>query len=342
MIVRSGNAPTVIENFSRGYRPLIEQSDRATEIYHSSFLASVSRIARRGFMKSYVTLTNPPKWRGRLLVSETARRFAAKGVRYDGAFDCKTLSFDIPENQALKATLREVSFWLKQKAMNEELTEANGFLRAFAAIKDWQGPIERLIADIPQLAKTLPSHLSYYREPLWTSYAILQGGIPDIASEGYFALDSMIVNVSAVFEEYARKAIVERARGLDLKVRDGNKEPMRFFSDGDEKYKVRPDIILEQGGEVVAILDVKYKQTVKESDRYQMLAFMEAAGAPRAAFVCPTADDEIPSHYMGRTPSGRHMAIIKIDLASEDFNSEEEKIFYNVLRLVQGRYDFVH
>ena len=179
MIVRSGNAPTVIENFSRGYRPLIEQSDRATEIYHSSFLASVSRIARRGFMKSYVTLTNPPKWRGRLLVSETARRFAAKGVRYDGAFDCKTLSFDIPENQALKATLREVSFWLKQKAMNEELTEANGFLRAFAAIKDWQGPIERLIADIPQLAKTLPSHLSYYREPLWTSYAILQGGFPN-------------------------------------------------------------------------------------------------------------------------------------------------------------------
>src|SRR5688500_16350438 len=47
MIVRSGCLPSVVEGFSRGYRPKFEYSDKAIEVYHESLLSSVDRLVDR-------------------------------------------------------------------------------------------------------------------------------------------------------------------------------------------------------------------------------------------------------------------------------------------------------
>jgi 5-methylcytosine-specific restriction enzyme subunit McrC len=342
MMVRAGNIPNVIEDFSRGYQPLFHLSKNTIELYYSSFLASVGRMVRRGLIKHYAEVKNPSKWRGRLLISETVKRYAARGIRYSGVFNVTTLSGDVPENKLIKLALADVLAWLSDspKPHQKRLAEAQQLYRAFSDVSGFCGQQRHLIAAIPRLAKFLPRHMEHYREPMWTAYTILQRSMPDVVQDGYASLDSMIIDISSVFENYVRRVIEEKAYQLKFKVRDGNIHQRRFFRQGDEIYKVKPDIWIEEGGFTKAILDVKYKPSIKEQDRYEVLAFMEATGATHAAFICPKMSEAEPSKFLGTTPGGRSMAVIRIDLAAEDLQAEEEKMFAAVLEVIEGRYSF--
>jgi 5-methylcytosine-specific restriction endonuclease McrBC regulatory subunit McrC len=345
MIVKAGSLPVAIDGFARGYRPVFAQSDRAIEIYHSSFLSSLKNVLQRGLIKDYVQVINPPKWRGRLMVSQTVNRYLAKGIKYDGSFDYRTLSIDIPENQAIKAALANTISWLRGRKVADWKNKselARDFFAAFNEVSDWHGRETYLVAALPRLINSLSQYRRYYGEILWTSYAILQDSIPDLAQEGYVSLDSMIVDVSEVFEAYTRKVISERLDGTTMRVLDGNRQgnQRRFFSDGDHQFVVKPDIIIEEAGTVVAVLDAKYKPAVKEQDRYELLAFMEAMGVKHSAFICPRTAAAEPSRLLGSTLGGRHMGIIRVDLAANDMTAEEDKLFENAMKVVAGRYDF--
>ena len=71
-----------------------------------------------------------------------------------------------------------------------------------------------------------------------------------------------------------------------------------------------------------------------------LLAFMEATGSKFAAFICPKTSDVEPSRFLGRTVGGRSMGIIRFDLAVDDLVAEEDRLFRNTLKLIEGSYDF--
>jgi 5-methylcytosine-specific restriction enzyme subunit McrC len=290
MIVRAGQIPAVVEDFLRGYKPLFERTDKAIELYYRSYLASLSRILKRGLLRRYVQVDNPPRWRGRLLVSETINRYIARGIRYGAIFQFTTISHDIPENQFLKAALSEVVAWLTRSpepAHRGRLPDARALLQEFTSISDLKPPLWRAIAELPRLTRFLPLHVIQYREALWSAYAILQRSIPDVLQGGYVSLDSMIVDISAVFEGYSRAIITEFAQELPgITVKDGNVHYTPFFTGG-SAYRVQPDIMILKDGTVNSVFDVKYKPAISEQDRYEVLAFMEATGAFHAAFICP-------------------------------------------------------
>lgn len=342
MLVRSGNIPGVIENFSRGYRPRLTEHQRALDIYHAPYLRGLNQLVERGVLKSYINLANPPPWRGRLLASETASRFIAKGIRFQGAFDVNTLSPDNDANRILKAALVEVLSWLSRRGskFQSALSEGNRLMRFFAGVSDPLPPTWRVADIVPTVARSLPSYMSHYREPLWTAYAILEGGVPDILEEGYLSLESMIVDVSAVFEAYARSVLREWGIEAGWQVIDGNIQPTHFFSSGEGGYQVKPDIVLRRSEQDVAVFDVKYKPAVKEQDRYEMLAFMEATGVSYAAFICPKVSEAESSRMLGTTSSGRRMAIIRFDLGASDLLTEEEKLITAVEKVTSGQFDF--
>ena len=345
MIVRSGEVPFVVPDFARGYKPRFEVNAKAEETYHASFLRAVQVISRRGLIKSYVTIPDPPNWRGRFLVSETVNKFISKGIRYSGAFDFKTLSANIPENIAIKEGLIAVNSWLHKFKPKDQLCVSSGqLLDAFAGVRRWDGPIGKLMEEIPWRVNALPSHQAYYHEPLWTAYVLLQKMLPDVGVDGIdglVSLGSMIVDVSKVFEAYARRVLEEAAPSIGVRVSDGNKSPSRFFNDN-PAFSVHPDIILRKHGNVVAILDVKYKANPKESDRYEILSFLEATSARRAVFICPVTSPTDISQYIGKTLGDREMSIIRINLAADDLASEEAKFVRNVKRVLDGIYAFEH
>jgi len=342
MIVRSGRLPSAIDNFTRGYKPLFERASNAIEVYWEPYLSSVQRVLERGLLKRYERVPNPPKWRGRLLISETVKRFAARGIRYRAAFEFTTLSHDISENRLVKAALADVVDWMSnapsRAAAKARLPFAQSLMRALEDITDLRRPLSAQLGEVPKFVQLLPPYAGHYREALWMAYAILQRAIPDIQRGGYASLTSMIVDVSAVFEGYARTIILERAQEAGLVVRDGNLHHRPFFVGATTPYKVLPDIIIqEKNGTVRAVLDVKYKQSINEQDRYELLAFMEATGATRAAFVCPKFVDEERFQFLGTTRGGRSMTILRVDLATQDLRAEEDRLYSLVEKVLDSQ-----
>jgi 5-methylcytosine-specific restriction endonuclease McrBC regulatory subunit McrC len=339
MIAHSGVAPVAIPAYSRGYLPRFEGAENVEQIYRRSLLAGANRIVERGLMKTYQKQENPPKWRGRLLASETVRRHASKGIKYRKEFSFSTLSLSSIENIALRAALDQLARWLAEEdRKSPDLAEARRLQGHFSSVREWTEPTSALVSQLGRKIGVLPPQLAYYRDPLWMAFLMLQRAIPDVGADGSVALDSLITDVSKVFEAYVRRSLVDRADREAWRIADGNLRPSSFFTDNGT-YEVKPDIVVSTHGKPIAVLDAKYKLSPKETDRYELLSFMDAVGVEHGAFVCPATGDE-RSGFIGTTGGGKRMSILRFNLNADDPQAEEERFFSNVRKLALGQRDF--
>ncbi|MGS1012301.1 5-methylcytosine restriction system specificity protein McrC [Rhodanobacter sp. UC4450_H17] len=339
MLVRSGVIPTAISSFSRGYLPRFTTVANVERVFGRSLVDGAKLIAKRGFMKEYIRPLNPSPWRGRLLASDTIRRHASKGVRYRHEFDLSILSPSIIENIALKSALTQTTDWFQRNdRRNPIIAEAKAILHDLWPVAVWDGMQSDLVTRLSQRIRALSPRLPHYRDPLWASLLILQNSLPDIAFDGFVRLDSLIVDVSAVFEAFLRRELADRLRPLGYEVQDGNRTPRPLFTDAGQ-YSVHPDIIIWRDGSVVALLDVKYKPSPKEQDRYEVLSFMDAMGVSVGGFVCPAVEEDT-SRYVGETASGKKFFSIRYDLAVVDPDAESDRFAENVIRMLVGSRDF--
>jgi hypothetical protein len=340
MIVKSGVAPNAIPDFSRGYFPKFETGKEAEKIYYAPLIGGVERILEVGLMKSYNAIENPPVWRGRLRVSDTIKRHRARNVRYRTEFDYVTLSYGGVENIALKHTLKIVRNWLAEKdGKNAALLRAELALRRMSSIPDSKFDVASLAREIGRSAAHLPAHYAYYRDPLWTAYLLLQNKLPDLSDQGFLTLDSLIVDLSMVFEAFIRLALSEKFQARGFKIVDGKSKMYPFFV-ADNTYRVQPDIVILKQGIPVALLDVKYKPEPKESDRYEVLSFMEALAVNKGGFVCPQREGAT-SRFMGSTSGGKELSLLRFDLAAVDVDTEVNRLAENVDRLLNGIRDYI-
>lgn len=339
MLARSGVAPLAIVDFSRGYLPRLESSENVAHIYARSLIEGCERILSRGLMKGYSEVSPPPPFRGRLLAAETIRRFRARGIKYRHAFSFNTLSSSTVENLALKEALEVLVRMLRRSGDREKLlNRCQAIAEAFEVCGDWGGSRFKLVSDLGRQVSYLPSQLGYYRDPLWTAYLLLQQGLPDVDGDGRISLDSLIIDASKVFEAYARRCFSDRAAIEDWSVFDGNLTPSDFFKD-EGKYTVSPDIVLAKSGKPFAVLDAKYKPHPKETDRYELLAFMDALDVKIGGFVCPAVTDET-SRYLGTTAGGKAMTVLRLDLAATNPELEADRLIRNVKHMVAGAQRF--
>lgn len=333
MLVRSGVIPSAISGFARGYMPRFVAADNAERIYARSLIDSVKLIARRGYMKEYLPPKNPAAWRGRLLTSDTVRKHGAKGIRYRHEFEQNILTPSTVENIAIKTALRQVIEWFEgNDQRNEMLSQARGLYRDLWHVSDWDGSKGDLVQQLARKIHMLSPRLSHYRDPLWSAYLIMQSALPELSFDGFVRLDSLIVDVSKVFEAFLRRELSIRLSQHGYTVQDGRIAPRPFFRDGGI-YSVHPDIIIRRDDEVVAVFDAKYKPDPKETDRYEVLSFMDAMGVDLGGFVCP-ADGVDTSRYMGTTTSGKQMVLLRYDLAAENPDAEADRFTANVLNAI--------
>jgi 5-methylcytosine-specific restriction enzyme subunit McrC len=339
MLVRSGVIPAAIAGFSRGYMPRFVTAQNVEKIYGRSLVDGVKLIARRGFAKEYIKPSFAIPWRGRLLASDTARRHAAKGIRYRHEFDHSTLSPSTIENISLKSALNQVRNWhAKNDKRNPIIQEASALLHDLWPVLEWDGRRTDLVNLLARKIRTLSPQLVHYRDPLWSSFLILQSVLPEVSFDGYVKLDSLIIDVSTVFESFVRKELTERLWQLGYTVEDGNQLPGKFFRDGGP-YTVHPDIVIRKDKNIVGLLDAKYKPDPKEQDRYEVLSFMDAMGVSIGGFVCPSNGID-SSRYLGTTNSGKQMFSLRYDLAALDPGAESSRFANNVVRMVEGTHEF--
>ncbi|MDV4155888.1 5-methylcytosine restriction system specificity protein McrC [Rhizobium brockwellii] len=339
MMVRSGVIPTAISGFSRGYMPRFVAAANVEKIYGRSLLDGTKSIAKRGFMKAYVKNANAPPWRGRFMTSETVKRHASKGIRYRHEFDHSTLSPTVIENISLKEALKQVRQWhLANDKKNPIVKEIDAQLHDLWSVADWDGRRIDLVSELSRKVRRIPPQLAHYRDPLWAAFLILQSLLPEVGFDGFVKLDSLIIDVSKVFEAFIRRELADRLWRQGYSVEDGNKRPGNFFVDGGG-FTVHPDIVIRKDGAIVALLDAKYKTEPKEQDRYEVLSFMDAMNVAVGGFVCP-ANGVDTSRYLGSTATGKKMFGLRYDLASRDADAEAQRFSENVVKMINSSHDF--
>jgi hypothetical protein len=335
MLAHSNVAPLAISGFSRGYIPRFQTSKAVSDVYARSLVDGCERVLTRGLMKGYHRVANPPPFRGRLLVADTIKRHRARGNRYKQEFAYSTLSAATVENFALKEALRVLIETLRREKDRKKLLPlATSVYSRFAPVPNWSEKTSALVSALGRRISLLPPQLGYYRDPLWTAYLLLQQSLPDVGGDGSVSLDSLIIDVSKVFEAYTRRCLFDRAASEGWAILDGNLKPSNFFVDQGE-YSVHPDIVVAHAGKPIAVLDAKYKLKPKDPDRYELLSFMDALGVKIGGFVCPAIDNS-PSRYMGTTAGDKSMSLLRFDLSADDPLAEADRLFRNVQRIVKG------
>lgn len=338
MLVRSQKAPTAISGFTRGYTAGFFRAENVEKLFGPSLVAQSLKVVTKGLVKRYETPERRTPWRGRYLAAETIRRHASKGIRYRHEFDQSVLTESTTDNFAIKEAIKLVADWYrKNDAKSPVNREASIALAGFQNVRDWGSGNRSLLASLAYRLSGR-SIRPDYSDALWSAYAVLADSIPDVGTSGDLNLDSLIVNVSEIFEAYLRRELSDRLRCEGFKIFDGWKRPSRFFADGGS-FSVHPDIIIEREGAIVAVLDAKYKPDVSEQDRYEVLSFMDVMGVDVGGFVCPARDSEM-SRFMGTTISGKRLSNLRFDLAASDPELEAARFAENVCRLIQGRQDF--
>ena len=335
MLVRSGTLPKAISGFARGYLPSFVATTNVEQVFGPTLVSGIEVIVRRGIEKEYLSVSEGTPWRGRLLATDTVKRHAAMGIRYRHEFDHKTLSASTMQNIALKAALIQVRDWYRRfDRRNRTVHDANTLLRQLNSIAAWEGSKVELLRSLKKKLLASSTNRTYYLEPLWAAFAVLQGALPDVSFDGNVRLESLIVDVSMVFEAFVRRELEEGLGALGYFVEDGNKSPSRFFTEGDTS-EVRPDIVVRRERTPLMVLDAKYKRKPTEQDRYELLSFMDALGVAVGGFVCPAHGTE-KTRLMGRTASGKVMFLLRYDLSAVDSDEEAKRLVANAVRAVGG------
>jgi 5-methylcytosine-specific restriction endonuclease McrBC regulatory subunit McrC len=153
----------------------------------------------------------------------------------------------------------------------------------------------------------------------------------DLVGRAHF--ETVILDVSLIFENYVRKICLERAatRLAGCEILDGNRWPVPLFATSG-KHTVHPDMYFRRAGRIVAVADTKYKPEPSTQDRYELLAFCEALGVNNAAFICPGTGAEAMAAHYGTTRTGRKLDVLRIDLAKRDMGPEEDRFVMSLSR----------
>jgi 5-methylcytosine-specific restriction enzyme subunit McrC len=329
MVWRAGKELDGLSDFIRGYQEEPGAITTPEELYVKSFISALHTLRRLGPMKRYQRRETDTELKGRLMVMPSVSRFTARGYRHRHVFEVFDHSTDIAENRILKHTAeRLLRHFIAQPAGDNSAvaTELKSVLTLLPGVDANAVDAVTVARRVPGLMRSLPSTHRFYEPALWLSYLIsTRSGVSmDMLGRAHF--ETVIIDVSLVFENYVRKICLERAvtHLAGCEILDGNRWPIPLFTTS-AKHNVHPDLYFRRQGRIVAVADTKYKPEPSTPDRYELLAFCEALGVTNAAFVCPKTGAEPTITNYGTTKSGRKIDVLRIDLAQRDMGSEEDR-----------------
>ncbi|SBV31863.1 conserved protein of unknown function [uncultured Sphingopyxis sp.] len=295
------------------------QQDNLLEILIRLFSLKLIDALRQGMPRHYIEREEDmATLRGRLDVTRQFTRLAANPARLACRFD--ELSPDIAINRIMRAAvdrLRRIS----QSADNQRrLAEL-----AFAYADITPVPRQALRWDAVRLDRTN----ARWKDLLALARLIL-GERFQTSSMGEQTGFSLLFEMNTLFEEYIGR-MLRRAlagSGLSVHLQGGRLYCLEAADDGRRTFQTRPDILIKRGGEVVHIVDTKWKriasriddpkQGVSQADVYQMMAYGQLYGCGALTLLYPHHDalrslpGTLSRHRVGRTAQRLHLASVDI------------------------------
>jgi len=326
MIWRAGVGLTTLEGFVRGYQDRPGEVDDAEELYVATFIRALREMKSRGILKKYASRETQFEKRGRLLIGPTVSRFHSRGLRQNHVFQVNDLTVNNRENQILKYTVdRLLRHFVRDPNQNREV--ARDLLEIDTLFRDVDSSAINpsvVAREVVRLIRGLPNSHKFYEPALWLCYLIaIKAGIT-MEQVGRAKFESVIIDVSKVFEHYVRKLCEEAADSHfgGCRVFDGNRQQVPLFVTNNT-FLTQPDYYFRRDRIALALADAKYKPKIDTEDRYALVAFCEALNVKKSAFVCPQFGEQPLNDHQGTTRGGIEIHVVRIDLNAADLHAEE-------------------
>lgn len=338
IVQRANSSLRYLPGYFRTYKVEKLVAGNAEELFAGALLDCLVGLERSGLLHRYLTAIEQGGLKGRLLISPTVTRFLSRGNRFMQVRSVSNRSVSLPENQFVKQVLWHIARYFGSRvdvASRTVSTRANALCRLFERVNQSHLSRDELARAIPSLIRRLPGPHRAYEQILWLCYLIATRQGISIEAFGPLQIETMLVNLADVFENYLRQVVRTNCQRLlaGSIVRDGNRHQVPMFVENDT-FKVKPDIYLWKEGRAVVVIDAKYKTIAKASDRYQLVAFCEALQSKCAVILSPFEQGRPLQNYLGRTPSGIEMSELRFDLGAADILNEESRFIDDLAALI--------
>ena len=270
----------------------VTATPESTSVLVDIFLAATSDYLGGGQERKYQRFLERGAFlNGRLDVRQTSL-LRARGMKHQAAFRRERLTADLPLNRSIYAALREVAaLGDLAQASPSQVGRARVLSLAFSECFLSTAGIPRSVLTTTAAAQADRTDLDRNVR----SAAALAAAVLDTAGFGGTEIGhrnvgrAWFVNVEKLFESAVRQVV-------DSVLGGGRAEPARqrppLFDASRGRYRANPDIVISDGGDVVAVADAKYKDFSSwptTADVHEIVAHAAAFGTTKAVLFYPAA-----------------------------------------------------
>jgi 5-methylcytosine-specific restriction enzyme subunit McrC len=257
------------------------------ELFIAAFMESVHDIVRGGLLRRYERREDDLQVvRGRIAVT---RQFGAHANRVDRVscqFD--DLTADHVCNRLVKAALRLTRPWIRTEDLRRRWFE---LFALFDEVDDAEAKVEQFRQIV------YDRQVNRYRAVLMWAEWIFRMLSPALRA-GAHAAPGLLFDMNRLFES-AVASLLRRRMKDDLRIDSQSSNAHLAMIDGDEsskEYRLRPDLMLLNGPELLAIADTKWKRleinrqgylAPNEGDMYQLAAYASALNCRHLSLIYP-------------------------------------------------------
>jgi 5-methylcytosine-specific restriction endonuclease McrBC regulatory subunit McrC len=263
--------------YDNGVEPLLE------DILHNQLVAEAENLLRRGLLRSYVVhAENTPSLRGKLLFQHQMLNDATGVPKFFSEYD--ELEYDNTENRVILQALVAVGRTKRRSVMGSpaendlsKRTRQKSIMLAeqFSEVvqKTWVEKQKRL-----RLMQGYTRQNHHYKNALQISTEVIERmGIPDIYRPSALRVKPFFVDFDKQVEGFVERLFKDYYPGRRGRP-SGQKREKAWDTDEFKDKKMIPDIVIEDDGLVLKIIDVKHKPEITSSDLYQMGFYMHEYG----------------------------------------------------------------
>lgn len=236
------------------------------------------------------------------------------------------ITLDNVENQVLKAALEVClgqALSIHSPTSGRLKDRLNRLKPFFSTI---QVDVQRLTQVLGDATLTPPPH---YREAFQIARLLLQQQLP-LQTRGQMMFTPCLFNTEQVYERY----IIEISKRISTAESHVMIQP-EWILDEANTIRIRPDVVLQRGNQVEAIIDAKYKASTTSADLYQMLAYCHRLACPLGILVIPSSGQkQVRIQARDQSIITIHTIGIGIDRTEVDLNQLEQQFLSSVGELL--------
>lgn len=287
-----------------------------TQMLVRSFCFYLNLAIAAGFERNYYMRRRSGYYKPRVEFNSTINQYLSRGDPINTVSNVFEFGLDNPINRLVKAACLSFARLVPQ---GQEWSNERRLIRYALETLQRVAVCEPSFLDFENSNTVSMRSQPHYSGMLSVYQLFLTGGgISFIFEPNGQRLPSFLFNLDDIFERFVRHSIANGLRAHGVSVVDGNKHQGRLFEDN-RNFITKPDVIFRRSKkEVICIGEVKYKPTLKEADRYQLISHVTSYKAPIGIFFSPTNDNESQRlERIGRMSTGAQFYHYRIDIMGD-------------------------